>query len=327
MPQISQFRLAVIIPVYNVEPYLSGCLNSLTAQTFTEWTAFIIDDGSTDNSGKIADDFALHDARFCVCHTANAGLSAARNYGLEMALKEGMFSAITFLDSDDMLYYDAYSTALRHLSLANTDVVCFGWNRLFDDGRVTSAPFIHETGPLSIAEYVSAVFSHRKWRGSNGAWGIVWNKIFKTDCIKSIRFNDKREINEDELFCIEANPGSVFFIAEPFYLYRQREGSLIKTENMPLRLQLGRLLCIEAIKNNSHDSAKHIRIIAEAMLYTMQGIYKDPLRYNKGSHVILKKCASTISSSLSSREMSELPGISRSTLEFVDYLAKARDVA
>ena len=90
---------SIIIPVYNVAPYLRECLDSVLAQTFTDWEAICVDDGSTDGSGAILDEYVAKDSRFRVVHQRNAGVSAARNVALEVAKGEW----VTFLDADDKI--------------------------------------------------------------------------------------------------------------------------------------------------------------------------------------------------------------------------------
>ena len=90
-------KISIIVPVYNVEKYLRRCLDSIAAQTFTDWECICIDDGSPDNSGKILDEYAEKDSRFAVIHQANGGVSAARNAGLDATRGEW----IAFVDSDD----------------------------------------------------------------------------------------------------------------------------------------------------------------------------------------------------------------------------------
>ena len=92
-------KISIIIPVYNVEKYIDECLKSIQGQTYTNWEAIIVDDGSTDLSGKICDQYADKDERFIVIHQKNARIAAARNKGLDVAT--GDF--ITFIDSDDFI--------------------------------------------------------------------------------------------------------------------------------------------------------------------------------------------------------------------------------
>ena len=97
---------SIIIPVYNVAPYLRECLDSVLAQTFTDWEAICVDDGSTDGGGKILDAYAEKDTRFKVMHQKNEGVSAARNIALEMAIGEW----VTFLDADDKIHAERLKT-------------------------------------------------------------------------------------------------------------------------------------------------------------------------------------------------------------------------
>ncbi|MBP5534363.1 MAG: glycosyltransferase [Alphaproteobacteria bacterium] len=107
-------KISVIVPIYNVEEYVLGCLKSVAAQTFKDFECICVDDGSTDNSGKIADDFAFSDKRFTVIHQKNGGLSDARNTGMKNAKGEWIY----FLDSDDYLHPQAleilFVTALKY---------------------------------------------------------------------------------------------------------------------------------------------------------------------------------------------------------------------
>lgn len=125
MPQIS-----IIVPVYKVEQYLHKCLDSILAQTFTDWECILIDDGSPDNSGKICDEYAQKDSRFRVIHQENAGVSAARNAGLNAALGEW----IGFVDSDDWIEPETYETALNAANKYCADII--QWGFFLNDGDV-----------------------------------------------------------------------------------------------------------------------------------------------------------------------------------------------
>ena len=101
--------ISVIVPVYNVEPYLRKCLDSIIGQTYKDLEIIIIDDGSTDCSGKICDEYEERDGRLKVFHTENKGLSAARNLGLDNATGDW----IGFVDSDDWIEPDMYEVLLK----------------------------------------------------------------------------------------------------------------------------------------------------------------------------------------------------------------------
>ena len=92
-------NLSIIVPIYNVEEYIAECIDSILAQTYKDWELILVDDGSTDNSGKICDEYALKDNRIKVIHKENGGLSSARNAGIDNISG----NLITFIDSDDVI--------------------------------------------------------------------------------------------------------------------------------------------------------------------------------------------------------------------------------
>lgn len=113
--------ICLIIPVYNVRPYIKKCLDSVVNQTYKNLNIMIIDDGSTDGSGKICDTFADKYSNITVFHTVNRGLSAARNYGLDHINPETEY--IAFIDSDDWMEKDAIQKLYNAASKHNADMV------------------------------------------------------------------------------------------------------------------------------------------------------------------------------------------------------------
>lgn len=120
-------QFSVIIPIYNVEPYLRECLDSVSHQTFADWEAICVNDGSTDRSGGILEEFAAKDSRFKILSKANGGLSSARNLGMNAATGD----YILFLDSDDWLEPNAMETIAKALN--DEDMLCFSGRRFFEE--------------------------------------------------------------------------------------------------------------------------------------------------------------------------------------------------
>ena len=121
--------VSVIIPVYNVEKYLAECVDSVLCQTYTDYEVILVDDGATDSSGQICDDYARKDPRIRVIHQPNGGLSAARNTGLNAARGEYIY----FLDSDDYITSDALEYMVATAEQAQADVVFFDGFVFFDE--------------------------------------------------------------------------------------------------------------------------------------------------------------------------------------------------
>jgi len=122
MPAIS-----IIIPMYGVEKYLRRCLDSVQNQTFKDWTAVCVDDGSPDKSGEIAEEYAKKDKRFIVVHKENGGLSDARNFGMPYA--KGKY--IMYLDSDDFIHPQTMEIAYELAKKEKSDIVSFSYDRFY----------------------------------------------------------------------------------------------------------------------------------------------------------------------------------------------------
>ena len=119
--------ISVIIPVYNVEKYISQCLDSVCNQTNRDLEIILVDDGSTDASGKICDEYACHDKRIHVIHQKNSGAAAAKNAGLRVASGE----YLSFVDSDDFLELNAYYYMIQIMQTQNADVVQCSYRDVF----------------------------------------------------------------------------------------------------------------------------------------------------------------------------------------------------
>lgn len=211
--------ISVIVPVYNVEPYLRKCLDSIINQTYRDLEILIIDDGSTDDSGKICDEYEEQDSRIKAFHTENRGLSAARNLGLDEANGDW----IGFVDSDDWIEPDMYEVLLKRAEETAADIVECG---LFIENLVRTEENKRTNQVMSGKEAVSMLLH-------NELYNAVWNKLWKHRCFESIRFpvnriyediaTTYRLFNTDILVCtIEASK----------YHYCYRETSLTKTRNM-----------------------------------------------------------------------------------------------
>jgi len=163
--------ISVIVPVYNVESFLPACLDSLLAQTHSELEIVAVDDGSTDGSGAIADEYAARDPRVRVVHTDNHGLGAARNEGL----KHTTGTLIAFADSDDVVPPEAYEVLLRQLSRTGSDFVTgsIAWSYDEPEGdRLVEPPWmrrLHKTRSVAVIEQLPELLGDV----------FAWNKLFR----------------------------------------------------------------------------------------------------------------------------------------------------
>nr|MBQ0091029.1 glycosyltransferase family 2 protein [Candidatus Enterousia merdequi] len=122
-----QPKISIIIPMWGVEKYLRRCLDSVLNQTFSDWTAICVDDGSPDKSGDIAEEYAKKNKRFIVVHKENGGLSDARNYGMSYA--KGKY--IMYLDSDDFIHPQTMELAYKAAEKNKSDIVSFKYDRFY----------------------------------------------------------------------------------------------------------------------------------------------------------------------------------------------------
>ena len=209
--------ISVIVPVYNVEKYLEKCLNSLVNQTYQNIEIIVVDDGSTDNSGRIADDFALKYDIIKVIHTKNGGLSAARNVGIENAGGE----YIAFVDSDDWVDVNTFEQLYNLISKGD-----FGFS---------SCGMIEEFGTETEQHFETIEFEVCNQKelfnlilDTDYVCGYACNKLFRRDIIGELRFDENLLSCEDIDFCARfaCKCESAIYTKTPFYHYRQRTDSM-----------------------------------------------------------------------------------------------------
>ena len=172
--------ITVIIPVYNVEKYLHRCLDSVIAQTYQNLEIICIDDGSTDRSSEICEQYALKDERVKVFHQENQGVSAARNNGLDMASGE----YIAFVDSDDYIQNDMFERLYSELSKSGASYVICGYNVVDSAGIILGTHSVGENRVYSGAEGLRKHYYH-----SNGQENFVavWGKLYNGDFFTDLR--------------------------------------------------------------------------------------------------------------------------------------------
>ena len=168
--------LSVIIPVYNVAKFLPECLNSVINQTYKNLEIILVNDGSTDNSGKICDEYALKDDRIKVIHKKNGGLSDARNTGL----KSCNGTLIAFLDSDDYLAKDFYEKLITSIETDNSDIAIGETYYVYPDEIKTNG-WVNYYNFKSNKKIISSIKDK-----SNLIYACAcWNKVYKSELIKN----------------------------------------------------------------------------------------------------------------------------------------------
>lgn len=214
-------KVTIIIPVYNVSRYLSQCLQSICCQSYSNWEAILVDDGSTDESGTICNQFVEQDNRFVVVHQQNQGAANAKNTGLDYASG----SYVTFLDSDDFVEAHWLELAVRELKTQRADIVeyCFCKEYTNHQEAVAYEPFRY--GVFSAEQYLACYL--QDWTCS-----LFWNKLFRVEVIREVRFHRERRCIDDEFFTYKALTFAkkIVVIEDVLYHYRQRASSAVASE-------------------------------------------------------------------------------------------------
>jgi len=217
-------KISVIVPVYNVEAYLERCVESILQQTYAHFELILINDGSTDSSGQICDRLASQYENIKVYHIENAGVSNARNMGIQLATG----SWVTFIDSDDFVTQDYLATLASAAEGLNVGFVIAPLHHI-KNGIVTDLPSHSEKTELwSTEETMKELLMTTR----TSFFPVA--KLFKRDLLADEKFNTNYHLAEDALFLTELllkTRCSCVFIDKPVYYYDHREGSATTSVN------------------------------------------------------------------------------------------------
>lgn len=207
--------VSVIVPVYNAKEYLDRCIRSVLSQTIQDWELILVDDGSSDGSGGVCDEFAARDRRIKVIHQENAGVSAARNAGLKAASGE----YVGFVDADDTIAADAYEQALE--VIGDCDMAMWDAETVWpDDTRST------DTIELLASD---CILEKKDWTPAllRLMAGAVWRCLYRRELLEGIYFPVGIKLSEDRLFNLEAmgKAKKLAYFKQGLYFRLIREGS------------------------------------------------------------------------------------------------------
>ena len=230
-------KISVIVPVYNVEQYLERCVDSIINQTYTNLEIILVNDGSTDNSGKLCDELAKKDERIRVIHKENGGLSDARNRGID----ESESDLVGFIDSDDYIDSDMYEVLLKNLNDTDADLSMCALYDVYNntpEAQVTNK----ETWKLSSEQAIKMVMEAKILSVT------AVNKLYRKSLFTDLKF-EVGKIAEDAFIMIKLLDTCEKIVAtnEKKYYYVHRENS-ITTQKFSTKF----LNVIEAYEQNSN---------------------------------------------------------------------------
>lgn len=266
--------ISIIVPVYNVEEYLKQCLDSILEQTFINYEVILVNDGSTDSSGLICQEYVGKDARIRYFEKENGGLSDARNYGIEQAQGE----YLTFVDSDDFL--DVSHLSVLYNALVNNDADISIAN--YANYQTSTATFyLHTFGEYYEKNYTSEelIDDLSILERNDLSFSTIWGSLYKKSVFSFLRF-PKGVIGEDValIYKIYTQVDKIVYVHKDTYIYRENDSGISKSKIYPLvTAQLNHVaerLALLAIMG--YDVTKHFdryRTFLEITEYNMRMVW------------------------------------------------------
>ena len=213
-------EISVIIPVYNTKPYLSRCIDSVLKQTYEDWELLLVDDGSTDGSGQICDEYAQSDSRIKAFHNRNQGPAASRNYGI----REAAGNFVMFVDSDDWLDEEMLRTMYGHMQETGAGIVCCIFKDIDGHGKISHPQLFHEECiDCHTAEECMYQMHHTRH-----LTGSPCTKLFRRELFEGIDFCSNVTIGEDYAMIVQLaeKAGRVRILPLELYFRYVRKGSI-----------------------------------------------------------------------------------------------------
>ena len=276
-----RISISIIMPVYKVEKYLPKCLESILAQTFSDFEVVLIDDGSPDGSGQIGEKYAAQDSRIKVFHKENGGVSSARNYGIGKA--QGTY--VAFCDSDDWVDPDWLETLYRQMREHPVDLSVCGLMKEDEAGKIL---FTVDEHRVYIKNQEEALLTLFDGDGYYRYQGWVVNKLYKREILirNRITFNEEICYSEDRLFNFFylQHCTSAIYSTEPKYHYLIRQNSAMTSyhENRVYQEKYGSFM--EAFERMLSDPSVYSPTVEKALAsnYILDSIHLY-IKYRKSS--------------------------------------------
>lgn len=226
----NRMKISIVVPVYNVEKYLDRCLKSLINQTYKNYEIILVDDGSTDNSGKMCDKYANNYKNIKAIHKKNGGLSDARNTGIKQA--EGDY--LMFVDSDDYIAIDAIANLIDSAKNNNPDIIIGDYYKIENGHKyLNSHSNFRENKTYTSKEYLVSSIAAGEFHAEQ------WTNLYRTDFWKENRFKYKKGILHEDMEIVLKEflaANKILYVHYPFYYYIIRENSIMTGEKRSRRL-------------------------------------------------------------------------------------------
>lgn len=280
---------SIIIPVYNTAPYLERCINSVVNQTYKNLEIICVDDGSTDGSELIVDEYAKRDSRIKVVHKQNGGESSARNVGIRMMT--GQY--VGFIDCDDWIEPEMYEKLVSAIIEKDVDMVASSWYKDYDETTIKIENQLSVSKEVfGREELLNYIYKRDYYRGFTYMWDKLYRRsLFYDEEGQLILFDEDLVLGGDVLYLgrLALNTKKAYYLDAAFYHYYQRDASGCHTMDLKKRMDW-----LEAYKRliryiEEYETGTNILIwIKRFLAYHSSNVAE--LAYEQKNSVILKKC-------------------------------------
>lgn len=282
-------KISLIIPVYNTANELRRCLDSASNQTYQEMEIICVDDGSTDGSQLIVDEYKEKDSRFVILHKKNGGESSARNMGLQYATGD----YIAFMDCDDWIEPDMYEEMMQMMEASNADLVAASWYKSFDKEEI----------PMKNHKDIeSCVFGREKLlryiyeRDAYQGFAYMWNKLYRRDILldetnRLIQFDEDLKLGGDVVYLAKAalNCKRAAYIPKNFYHYYQRNVSGCHTDHLDKRMDwLQAYFIVIDLFEKNHVAEETIQYVKRFLAYHSSNVAE--IAWEQRNQEVLSEC-------------------------------------
>ena len=289
---MSDRKVSLIIPVYNTVNYLRRCLESAVSQTYRNMEIICVDDGSTDGSEKIVDEFAMRDKRVTVIHQENRGESHARNVGLRTA--DGDY--IGFMDCDDWIEPDMYECLVTALENEDADMAIAGFYREFEDAWKDRITVQNEKNVEPKVFDGRQLLRYLYERDSYRTFAYIWDKLYRREILYSasgdlIFFDENIKLGGDVLYLAQSalNTRRAVYIDKTFYHYLQRADSGCHMPDLERRQDnINAYRTVKRIFEEQSVEPFVLDLIRRILVYHSSNTAE--LAYELGDQDVLKKC-------------------------------------
>lgn len=276
--------VSVIVPAYNIAPYIERCVKSICEQTYADLELILVDDGSTDDTPAICDRLAKADDRICVIHKENGGVSSARNAGIKAM--RGEF--VSFIDGDDRIEPTLLADAVEAMQRKNADIFMYEYIVNSPKGSKQHTVDPNAYGTIDTEQtLIHTVTPNNRF---------LWSKVFRSKLVEQTRFREDITMGEDTLFACQliARSGKTVYTKTPYYHYEIRENSAV-TSSFRMKKLSGLTAYAEQLRlcEKCHFSiaAEYARgALLDLAVALARAASKSEPEIRKAAYATIKKC-------------------------------------